>query len=302
VRNVLVVDDSPVDRRLAGGLLEKAEWSVAFAGDGQEAMQHIGQQLPDIVLTDLQMPTMNGLQFVTAVKSEYPLVPVILMTAHGSEDIAAQALRLGAAGYVPKKRLAEDLLPTIERVLGSAREDRAQSRLMHYVTEAESVFVLPNDMRLIQALASYLQIMLRSMPLGDETERLRVGIAVEEALLNAFYHGNLQIGSTLKEVDRHAIGELARKRALEAPYRDRRIHVRVRVSRDEALYVIRDEGPGFDHAVLPGPADLADPDRSAHRGIILMRSIMDVVTYNEAGNEVTLVKRPAPQSDESPVD
>jgi CheY-like chemotaxis protein/anti-sigma regulatory factor (Ser/Thr protein kinase) len=281
--------------------LEKADWSVAFAGDGSDAIQRIAQQMPDIVLTDLQMPNMNGLEFVSAVKSEYPLVPVILMTAHGSEDIAAQALRLGAAGYVPKKRLAEDLLPTVERVLTSAREERAHSRLMHYITHAESVFVLPNDLRLIRSLASYLQLMLRSVPLGDETERLRVGIAVEEALLNALYHGNLQIGATLKEVDHEAISELAERRACEAPYRDRRIHVRAKVSRCEAVYVVRDEGPGFDHSQLLGPADLGDPDRSAHRGIILMRAIMDEVIYNEAGNEVTLIKRPVPET-AAPVD
>ena len=88
------------------------------------------------------------------------------------------------------------------------------------------------------------------------------------------------------------IAELRRQRP---PYRDRRIHVHARLSRAEALFIIRDEGPGFDTAALPAAGDLAEAERGAGRGIVLMRTIMDEVRYNAAGNEVTLVKRRAPE-------
>src|SRR5262249_31382151 len=134
VPTVLVVDDSPVDRRIAGGLLEaQSGCTVRYAADGKQALQEMAQQLPDLVLADLQMPEMNGLELVGAVKSDYPLVPVILMTALGSEDIAAQALRQGAASYVPKRKLAEDLVPTVQRILLGSLEDRTHSQLMHYL-------------------------------------------------------------------------------------------------------------------------------------------------------------------------
>src|SRR5690348_2122267 len=100
---VLIVDDSAVDRRLAQGLLEKGgEMSFAFAANGKEAIEQLQVSPPDIVLTDLQMPEMNGLELVRAVREKYPLIPVILMTAQGSEEIAVQALSCGAASYVPK--------------------------------------------------------------------------------------------------------------------------------------------------------------------------------------------------------
>ena len=120
---VLVVDDSPVDRRLAGGILEKSHYQAAYAGNGVEALAALEHQLPSVVLTDLQMPEMDGLELVEAIRNKYPLVPVILMTAHGSETIAIQALQRGAASYVPKKDLATDLLE-------SARtgRDRGQGR------------------------------------------------------------------------------------------------------------------------------------------------------------------------------
>ena len=136
------------------------------------------------------------------------------------------------------------------------------------------------------------------MPLGDETERLRVGIALEEALKNAYYHGSLEVGSGSGWPQRKAIEKIARERSLEEPYRNRRIHVHAKVSRAEAVFVIRDDGPGFDTSRLPDPADAESQNSSSSRGIVLMRTIMNEVRYNDKGNEVTLVKRPPLVPDE----
>jgi CheY-like chemotaxis protein len=295
VLTVLVVDDSPVDRRLAGDLLGKqCTCDVLYASDGNDALRQMAQRLPDLVLTDLQMPELNGLELVAAVKRDYPIVPVILMTAHGSEEIAAQALRQGAASYVPKRHLADDLGPTVRRIITGSLEDRTHSPLMHYLESCRAAFVLGNDPGLIRSLVDQVQELLRCLPLADETERLRVGVALEEALTNACYHGNLGVGSPRAAADREAHEDLARRRRGEVPYRDRRLHVSVSVSRAEAVFVVRDEGPGFDVAQLPA-AGLADAERGTGRGVTLMRTIMDEVTYNAAGNEVTLVKRRAPE-------
>jgi CheY-like chemotaxis protein len=304
VPTVLVVDDSAVDRVLAGGLLEKHfDCDVRYAVHGKEALDLIAQRPPDLVLTDLQMPEMNGLELVAAVKRDHPLVPVILMTAQGSEDIAARALREGAASYVPKRQLANDLLPTAQRILLGSHEDRTHSQLMHYLETSEEVFVLRNDLQLVRSLVNHVQQGLRCLPLADETERLRVGLALEEALTNACYHGNLEVGATLGQAGRRAHEELALQRLDEEPYCDRRIHVTVRILRAEAVFVVRDEGRGFDVSQLPEAVNLSDAERGAGRGVVLMRTIMDEVRYNAAGNEVTLVKRRAPESgDDRPAD
>ena len=92
---VLIVDDSVIDRHLAGAIVQKLEgWKATFAGNGVEALQLLKSgALPDLVLTDMLMPEMDGLELVQAIRNQYPLLPVILMTAHGSEDIAIQALQ-----------------------------------------------------------------------------------------------------------------------------------------------------------------------------------------------------------------
>ena len=297
---VLVVDDSAVDRRLVGGILDKSDeggaWEVVYATDGLEALTQIEEHVPDVIITDMQMPQMDGLQLVAKVKKEYPLIPVVLMTAQGSEDLAVEALHKGASSYIPKRRLGLDLLDTIRMVYSASLENRSFSRLMvHRMTRHVSSFDLDTDLALIPAVVNFLQQSVRGMGLFDESERLRVGVALEEALLNAFYHGNLEVSSKLRENNYREYYDLAKRRADEEPYCHRRVHVDAKLSRSEAIFTIRDEGPGFDVAKLPDPTDPANLDRPSGRGLLLMHTFMSEIQYNETGNRVTLIKRQAPK-------
>src|SRR5438105_2172960 len=99
---VLVVEDSVIQARVMRALLEEASYEVELAADGVQALAALRRAAPDIVLTDLEMPNMNGLELVEAVRREFAHIPVILMTSQGSEEIAALALSKGAASYIPK--------------------------------------------------------------------------------------------------------------------------------------------------------------------------------------------------------
>ncbi|MBI1901572.1 MAG: response regulator [Planctomycetia bacterium] len=297
---VLVVDDSEVDRRLIGGLLEKdPEFTVTFAGDGLEALERLERVAPDLVVTDLQMPGMDGLELVAAVRAEYPQVPVILITAHGSEEIAGAALEWGAASYVPKPQLAQRLVDTARQVLMLSGTDREQMHLLEHLEETSFTLSLPNDSSLIQPLIDHVQLLLTSMGFCDATERVRIGVALEECLLNALYHGNLQLSpAELPARQWHSLADwtptLADQRRLEDPYKDRKIHVAVHIDDRELRIVVRDEGPGFDVNRLPNPDDPANLV-STQRGLRLIHSFMDEVRYNGSGNEVTLIKFRVPR-------
>jgi anti-sigma regulatory factor (Ser/Thr protein kinase) len=86
------------------------------------------------------------------------------------------------------------------------------------------------------------------------------------------------------------------QRRQSSPYLDRRIHVQAKLSRESILFVIRDEGPGFDPRRLPDPTDPANLETVSGRGVFLMRTFMDEVIYNATGNEVTLIKRRHPKT------
>ena len=82
---------------------------VVYAADGREGLAAIARETPSVILTDLVMPDMGGLELVQRVRAEHPEISVILMTAFGSEEVAMQTLRAGAANYIPKRDLARDL-------------------------------------------------------------------------------------------------------------------------------------------------------------------------------------------------
>lgn len=290
--SILVVDDSAVDRRLAGGLLEKdPDLSIRYAVHGADGLGKIQEQLPDLVLTDLVMPEMDGLDLVSMVRSTYPSVPVILMTSAGNEEICVQALQRGAASYVPKRVLSQRLLETVHQVLEIASHEQTVSRLMGCMAETRCKFELDNDNKLIPPLVAHLLELAERLELWDDSDRMRIGIALEESLVNALCHGNLEVGSELRGVDDDAYYALLGERRAGQPYCDRRIHIDSSFTRTEARFVIQDEGPGFDPESLPDPTDPANLEKAAGRGVLLMRSFMDEVSYNKSGNVVTLVKR-----------
>jgi CheY-like chemotaxis protein len=155
---VLVVDDSAIDRRMAGALIEQnLGWRVAYAQDGAAALAAMERVLPRLVLTDLRMPGMDGLELVAAIRRQYPSVPVVLMTAFGNEDIAMQALRAGAASYVPKKSQDRDLVPTLEQVVAAAELENYQQQMLERLSHTESTFILDNDRQVIPALVRHVQ-------------------------------------------------------------------------------------------------------------------------------------------------
>jgi CheY-like chemotaxis protein/anti-sigma regulatory factor (Ser/Thr protein kinase) len=289
---VLIVDDSAMDRHLAGAIVQKCEgWQAYFASDGREALEMVRQQMPDVVLTDMLMPEMDGLELVQAIRARHPSTPVILMTAHGSEDLAIQALRHGAASYVPKKSLARDLEDTLDSVLAASQSNRREQLVLDCLVRQETHYRLNNDLALVAPLVGHLEHQLEQLRMCEPSGLVLVGVALHEALTNAILHGNLGLSSELRERDEKEYYRLVTQRRTQPPWCERRVHVAVTLTEQEAVFVIRDEGEGFDPESLPDPTDPANLERVCGRGLLLIQTFMDHVEYNERGNQITMVKR-----------
>jgi len=152
-------------------------------------------------------------------------------------------------------------------------------------------FVLKNDVALIPAVVTQLMEAAGRFHLFDHGTAERVAMAVHEAILNGIHHGNLELDSALRLGDERVYVRLAVARRGERPYRGRLVHVEGRFDPGQAVFVIRDEGPGFDPRSLPDPTEAPCLERPSGRGLLLIRSFMDEVTFNATGNEISLVKR-----------
>ena len=287
---VLVVDDSSVDRCRIGGLLLKSDLNVEYAVNGADALRRITEVGPDLVLTDLIMPEMDGLE-LAAVVAQHPLIPVILMTGRGNEETAVRALRAGATSYVPKSMIQTFLLETVQSVLNAAEQEQCEIRLLDCLRRSDTTFRLRNDVNMIAPLVNHLHRTIRAIGVCDHTCGIRVSVALEEAINNSMFHGNLEITSAERTGDREAYRVLLADRLRTSPYCERTVDVQAKVTPEEAVFIIRDQGPGFDPHNLPDPTDPENLEKASGRGLLLMRTFMDSVDFNRAGNEVTMVKR-----------
>ncbi len=285
--NILLVDDSATDRRLIEGLLKKClHFDVDTAADGLIALEMMKVKAPDLVVTDLQMPNMDGMRLVEQIRRLYPLIPTVLITAAGSEEIASQALKLGAAGYVPKSRCEELLRETLDHVFELTRTESSFERIIECATLTQFEFEFENDFALISPLIELAQRMTIGLGICDEPAAIQVGIALEHAISNAIYHGNLEIGGPLNG-DR----ALMDQRLTQSPYKDRRIHIEIRVTKEEARFMVRDAGPGFEYKELTATGRKTALLGESGRGLFLMWAFMDSVSFDPTGNTVVMIKR-----------
>ena len=115
--SILLVDDDSAFRHVMSGELRRLGFLVTTAGSGEEAMACLAQQEPDIVLLDLRLPGMDGLETLKAIRARHPSTEVIMLTGHGSIDTAIESVRVGAFDYITKPCPLDEIQIRVHRAL-----------------------------------------------------------------------------------------------------------------------------------------------------------------------------------------
>ena len=113
---ILLIDDDETVLRTVGRFLDARGHTVNATPSASEALLRMEAHSPDLVISDIQMPEMDGVALLRAIRAQGRKVPVVLMTGHATVDTAVAALRLGAADYLKKPIKIEELQACIERV------------------------------------------------------------------------------------------------------------------------------------------------------------------------------------------
>jgi two-component system response regulator AtoC len=127
-RSILVVDDEPSIRKVLAAQLRRAGYDVTAVADGSEAISLLAEHPFDLVITDLQMPEIDGMALLEHCRATLPALPVILITAHGTVDTAVEAIKLGAHDYITKPFDQHELQDIITKAL---RTGEARSSQLH---------------------------------------------------------------------------------------------------------------------------------------------------------------------------
>jgi DNA-binding response OmpR family regulator len=196
IATLLVVDDEPHVLRLVKANLESSGYKVLTATDGEQAIETVARELPDLVILDLMLPKMDGYTVCSRVR-EFSAVPIIMLTARSSQVDLVHGFEMGADDYLTKPFDVNELLMRVQAVLRRSRwpeEVMAQRRFKAGPIEIEfaqhrvkvgdqDVKLTPTEYRLLAYLASNPNRVILHRELlrgvwgpeyGDETEYLRV--------------------------------------------------------------------------------------------------------------------------------
>lgn len=136
---ILIVDDSPQIVNTLRAILEASKYTVVSVADGQAGLETAVRINPDLIMLDLNMPRMTGLQMLTALRQTACQAPVIFMTVYGSEQVAIEAFRLGIRDYLTKPFTAEEAEQAVDKALRESRLERERAELTRNLLAAETV-------------------------------------------------------------------------------------------------------------------------------------------------------------------
>jgi two-component system, NtrC family, response regulator AtoC len=159
--SVLLVDDDPAVAKVLGALLAQAGLTVHTAKDGAEALALLGQKPIDVVVSDVRMPGMSGLELLAEVTRAYADVPVVLITAHGTVPMAVEAMKAGAADFILKPFDREEILFTVRKALLRAQGDVEQVPLKTSAFVSRSGAMAQVEALLTRAAAGTATVLLR---------------------------------------------------------------------------------------------------------------------------------------------
>lgn len=272
MKRILVADDDRTDREWLTGILRAEKFAVSTAKDGHAALKKIRATKYDVVLLDIRMPKLNGLDVLSALRGRKNLPKIIVITSDSSPETLLAAIREHAHQYISKPIDRQALVTLVRQTLGKSTR----------IPEIEVISARPEWVELsvpcsldaAERLEGFMAQLDTKLP---EEVRVAAGHAFHELLMNAIEWG----------------GKLNPKRRVRISYlRSKRM----------VLYRISDPGPGFkladlDHAAITYDEPMQHGDireekglRPGGFGLMMVKASVDELLYNEAMNEVVFVK------------
>jgi len=267
---ILIVEHDEESRGSIKRMLGGRRHETTVVASSREALEKLAHQDFDLLIIDLTArQTGHGdgdadsLELISTVGRKLR-APVVVSTSPGSVNVR-KAFRLGVSGFLQRPYEFAELEKIVEKALSYKMRRIENAPPLPEIREVIEI-ELPSDIKYLDSVLSYL--VDRAAKFGVvRPAASNIFIALDEALTNAIRHGNQED-------------------------RSRKVHIRAEISARGAKFTVRDEGPGFDAKSVPDPCDPNNLFKPSGRGLMLIQHIMDEVSYNERGNEVTMVKYP----------
>jgi DNA-binding response OmpR family regulator len=301
-KTILVVDDEEVIRFTLQKKLSRQGYNVVSLEKAEDALYLVknGEEKIDLIISDIKLRKMDGIELLRRVKSLDEPIPVLLITGHGNVEDAIRALRYGANDFIRKPFDINDIASSVRTIFRNTEVKRLADSFSRYSMYEKSIFRVPVDPSIINALSFRLTARLEASDLCNSTTAENISLALQEALTNAMFHGNLEISSDMRDSDGiKGFNEAIELRRDDEQFKDREVLITSEYTGDYIEYLIEDEGPGFNHSQLPDPRDPENFFKNSGRGLLIIKIHMDEVDWNESGNIIRMRKYKVERNDNS---
>jgi DNA-binding response OmpR family regulator len=265
-QRILAVDSKAACEELQS-LLEGKNFICTCSNDGIDALRIFREGFFDLVLTDLALPSLDGMHLLSAIKEINPRVPVIIISGQGDAATVVSCLKCGAENFLTKPLQQDMLLKVIDQALSISA-----SRFGKHIFEgkARQVTCLQCSSRpeLIKEIIFLIAQSAITINFAENDLDNNIKLALVEAITNAMEHGHKWDESKM-------------------------VDITIDIDYDQLKVTIQDCGPGFDVNAVSNPTEQEHLFSERGRGIFLMQAIMDDVRFNEIGNRITLVRQRA---------
>lgn len=289
---VLVVEDDQGQRDYFTDQLERAGCECLVARDGEEALRLVLEEDLDLVLLDVELPKLDGIEVLRKLREKDRDTIVVIATVYRDQATTIKALQFGANDFYVKPVTYATIQGIITKYRPIVAARRMPTLLPEFVIRRECDIEIGNQVDKVAAVAEYLTKegeMARTRQLATSCT-----LGLCELIANAIEHGNLGITGTEKSQALSqrgdAWGNLWRTRAAEPARANRRVRIHMESTREYTEYVIEDEGDGFDWQLVLERFEDLEALAQHGRGIYLAWLQFDELEYNATGNSVRVRK------------
>lgn len=292
---ILVVDDSLDIAASLSSILALNDYKVDTACTGSDALRKIQSRVYDVVICDIEMPGMSGLDFLERIRKDGRAQEVILMTGYLEPEYFIRAIRLGASDFINKPIESGQLVKAINSILdkNSSRESLAQ--LLDRLDNAQLTFVIdPGKFAqhgVTKVCTHFLQQNL-NLPPDLITEML---ICVDEMVYNAFIHGTLGLTQQQRQFDQKQLQELISEKLSQPKIAARRIRFMLDLNHleDCVSISVEDDGDGFDHEkIMRGLAEERNLNLDQDgRGLAVLYHLSDSLEISDGGRKIRITRK-----------
>ncbi|MDH5543130.1 MAG: response regulator [Nitrospinota bacterium] len=297
---VLVIEDEPIICDLIRTLLEIEGFEVDISTNGEDGLQKAKTSDYSLIISDIVLPGINGLQILKTLKGGFSEVPVIVISGHKDFDYAVEALNLGAVAFIVKPFNNTEFLEQVKNIQILTTSRKIQDFALKYrIAERHELLLDTKTFTQGDNLLSTANFLSKQFDMESvlgKVESIKYSLAIHEALRNAIEHGNLELSSDLKNNGDgdgfEKYEKLFRERVNDSKYGSREVFLEICRCAKQIDITIRDEGNGFNHkekmAIVKSGKTNADDFFG--RGLFIIASYMDKLEFNEKGNEIIMSK------------